>query len=348
MDRPRLRATLLAHYDRHKRALPWREEDDPYRILVSEIMLQQTRVETVVTYYRGWMERFPDVRSLAEASEADVLKAWEGLGYYRRARSLRGAAVMICERFEGACPGTVEELRALPGVGEYTAGAVGSIAFGLRVPAVDGNVRRVLSRWFDEADPSTAWLREVAAELVDSARPGDWNQALMELGATVCTPRTPRCDACPVAWACAARQAGTVAERPAPARRRAPRPATFALAVLRAREGGILMERRPPDGLLGGMWALPEMEVDGGEDGALDAVRRLAEGVGVSAPASAWRRLPPVRHRFTHIDATYLPWLLELDLPRRLPEQVDGRWVDASGRRALAVPVAQRAVLDDL
>lgn len=348
MDRPRLRATLLAHYDRHKRALPWREADDPYGILVSEIMLQQTRVETVVTYYRAWMERFPDVRSLAEASEADVLKAWEGLGYYRRARSLRSAAVMIRERFGGVCPDTVEELRALPGVGEYTAGAVGSIAFGLRVPAVDGNVRRVLSRWFDEADPSAAWLREVAAELVDPQRPGDWNQALMELGATVCTPRTPRCEACPVAWACAARQAGTVAERPAPARARAPRPATFALAVLRAPDGGILMERRPSDGLLGGMWALPEVEVDDGGEGALDAARRLAESVGVSAPASAWRMLPPVRHRFTHIDATYLPWLLELDLLRPLPAEVDGRWVDGAGRRALAVPVAQRAILADL
>ena len=349
MDRPRLRAALLGHYDRHKRDLPWRGESDPYRILVSEVMLQQTRVETVVAYYEAWLERFPDARALADASEAEVLKTWEGLGYYRRARSLRGAAIRICERFEGNLPDTVEELRMLPGVGEYTAGAVGSIAFGLCVPAVDGNVRRVLARWFDVAEPSAAWLREVAGELVDPERPGDWNQSLMELGATVCKPKAPQCDGCPVSWSCAAREAGTVEQRPFPIRKRAPRPATFALAVLRAPDGRVLMERRPPHGLLGGMWALPEMEVQGGgESATLDAAMRVGEGLGVEAPAAAWSALPPVRHRFTHIDATYLPWLLDVDASAPVRSEADRRWVDSAGREDLAMPVAQRSILADV
>ena len=348
MDRSRLRAALLAYYDEHKRDLPWRDESDPYRILVSEIMLQQTRVETVVAYYQAWLERFPDIRALAEAAEADVLKAWEGLGYYRRARSLQGAATMIRERYQEDFPDTVEELRGLPGVGEYTAGAVGSIAFGLRVPAVDGNVRRVLARWFDVAEPSAAWLREVAAGLVDPRRPGDWNQSLMELGATVCTPKAPRCEACPVSWACAAREAGTVEERPAPIRKRAPRRATFALAVVRAPDGSVLMERRPSDGLLGGMWAFPELEVPAGQDVALDAAMKIGDGLGLEAPATAWSALPPVRHRFTHIDATYLPWLLDVDASLPVRARADSLWVDRAGRQDLAIPVAQRSILAEL
>jgi A/G-specific adenine glycosylase len=348
MHHSRLREALLAHYDRHQRDLPWRAESDPYRILVSEVMLQQTRVETVLGYYEAWIERFPTVRALAEASEAEVLKAWEGLGYYRRARYLHRAAMMVCERFQGELPSSAEQLREIPGVGEYTVGAVGSIAFGLQVPAVDGNVRRVLARWFDVAEPSAAWLREVATELVDPDRPGDWNQALMDLGATVCTPRAPRCEVCPVSWVCAARKAGTAEKRPEPKRKRAPRPATFALAVLRSPDAGVLMVRRPQGGLLGGMWALPEVEIEQGEGAPLEAVRRLAEGLGVRASSRSWRPLRSVRHRFTHIDATYLPWLLDLRAPSPVSSEPDRRWVDHAERQDLAVPVAQRNILEDL
>src|SRR5690606_15418045 len=233
VDLDRLREDLLRFYDRHRRDLPWRGEEDPYRILVSEVMLQQTRVETVKEYYGPWLERFPDLEALAAADEGDVLKAWEGLGYYRRARNLRDAATVVQEEWGGRLPGTVEELRRLPGIGAYTAGAVASIAFGRTVPAVDGNVRRVLARLFDVAVPGAAWLRDTAGRLVDPERPGDWNQALMELGATVCVPRGPRCGRCPVAWACRAREAGTVDERPGPTARRPPRVAIIALAVLR-------------------------------------------------------------------------------------------------------------------
>ena len=202
---PAVRSALLGHYDREARPLPWRRDTDPYRVLVSEVMLQQTRVETVTGYYDPWLERFPTVRELARAEEDEVLKAWEGLGYYRRARNLHRAAQMVHDDYAGSLPPTYSGLLTLPGVGEYTAGAVASISFGEVVPAVDGNVRRVLARLYDMADPRPAWLRKTAGDLVDPGRPGDWNQALMELGATVCTPRSPECRGCPIAEWCAAR-----------------------------------------------------------------------------------------------------------------------------------------------
>jgi A/G-specific adenine glycosylase len=360
-DLDRLRAELLAFYDHRKRDLPWRRESDPYRILVSEIMLQQTRVETVIEYYGAWLEQFPDVDALADAEEGAVLKAWEGLGYYRRARNLHAAARAVRERWGGDVPSRSAELRELPGVGEYTAGAVASIAFGEPVPAVDGNVRRVLARLYDLETPTSSWLRDMAGGLVDPERPGDWNQAVMELGATVCTPRRARCGDCPVAWACAARSAGTVDERPAPTPKRAPRKAVIALAVLWAPDGGeVLLERRGDRGVLAGMWALPEQEVDG-EGYAGEAARELAAQLMAAAPDGpagtslpALRkatRLLPVRHRFTHIDATYVPWLFEVaaGVARRPGgSSREARWAGVAERSELAIPVAQRAVLDQI
>lgn len=366
-DLDRLRADLLAFYDARRRDLPWRGESDPYRILVSEVMLQQTRVDTVMGYYDSWLERFPDVEALAAAEEADVLKAWEGLGYYRRARNLHAAARVVRERWGGSVPSTNEELRELPGVGEYTAGAVASIAFDEAVPAVDGNVRRVLARLYDVPDPSARWLRDAAGALVDDERPGDWNQALMELGATVCTPRGARCDACPVAWACAAHAAGTVDDRPARKGKPAPREAVYALAVLEAPDGSVLLERRPTGGLLGGMWAFPEREVADGEDTRTAATEIVVDLLGLANGLSAAkpRALPSVRHRFSHIDATYVPWLFGLEPShgggagargRAQPagttaRSVDGRelrWTNAAERGDMALPVAQRAVLEGM
>lgn len=358
-DVARVRAALLDHYDRHRRDLPWRRSRDPYAILVSEVMLQQTRVDTVSGYYERWMRRFPDVDALAGADEQDVLKAWEGLGYYRRARNLHAAARVVREQWGGDVPAGVDRLRSLPGVGEYTAGAVASIAFGHVAPAVDGNVRRVLSRWYDVAAPTASWLRDTAATLVDPDRPGDWNQALMELGATVCTPRTPRCEVCPVSGACEALAAGTIADRPGPTARRRPRNAFLVLAVLRAPEGSVLVERRPDTGLLAGLWAFPERELEtvGGAHPTPEQMREaLVELYGASLadgaapPPDTWRPLEPVRHRFTHIDATYLPWLI--DAPRALPDGPDRRWVvpgsASGGAGAPALPVAQRMVMDQL
>jgi A/G-specific adenine glycosylase len=335
------RRALLEHYDAHRRDLPWRGETDPYRILVSEVMLQQTRVETVLGYYGPWLERFPDLASLARADTDEVLEAWEGLGYYRRARNLHRAARVVRERPDGSLPGTYAELRELPGLGEYTAGAVASIAFGEPVPAADGNVRRVLSRLFDEPDPKPAWLRDTAAALVDPDRPGDWNQALMELGATVCVPRAPRCHRCPVAEWCAARAAGTQEGRPVRVARRAPRKATFAVVVVH-REGRVLLERRPEDGLLGGMWAFPEVEVSAAGDAAgaaLEVAARLGARGDASVPPEA---LPTCEHRFTHLHATYLPYLVE---GSAADTSGDLLWLDLAEPSGVALPVAQRRIL---
>ncbi len=336
-----LRAALLGHYDRARRELPWRGEADPYRVLVSEVMLQQTRVETVLARYGDWLARFPDLESLAAAEEDEVLKAWEGLGYYRRARDLHRTARLVRERPDGALPSSYADLRALPGLGDYTAGAVASIAFGEAVPAADGNVRRVLSRLLDQPSPKPKWLREAAAALVDPERPGDWNQALMDLGATVCVPRTPRCPECPVARWCAARAAGTQDERPGPMSHKAPREATFALAVLHA-HGRVLLERRPPGGLLGGMWAFPEKEVQSGEDVAAVALSLASERrVRVVADLAA---LPVCTHRFTHLHAAYVPFAIEV---AEVTGDGDGRsaWIDARVPTHLALPVAQQRVL---
>jgi A/G-specific adenine glycosylase len=356
-----VRAALLEHYDRRRRTPSWRGETDPYRVLVSEVMLQQTRVETVEKYYGRWLERFPDLAALADADEHAVLKAWEGLGYYRRARSLHRAARICRERPEGTLPGSYAELKELPGVGDYTAGAVASIAFGEGVPAVDGNVRRVLARLFDVSAPRPAWLRDTAAGLVDPGRPGDWNQALMDLGATVCTPRGPRCDACPWSAWCGARAAGTQSERPASGGRRRPRRATFALAVMRAGDH-VLLERRPADGLLGGMWAFPEREVAAGDTGGHrtsspagrpanvareveHAVLALATAVG-ARPLRRPEPLAAYEHRFTHIHATYLP--RELDVDGGGVDGADLAWVEPGAPTALALPAVQRRILDEV
>jgi A/G-specific adenine glycosylase len=222
---------------------------------------------------------------------------------------------------------------------------VASIAFGEAVAAADGNVRRVISRLRDVPRPKAAWLRDAAAELIDPGRPGDWNQAMMELGATICSPRRPKCEECPVARWCASRTAGTQHERPGRAPKRAPRAVTFALAVLRA-EGRVLLERRPPGGLLGNLWSFPEKEVADPAD-ARDAVCALAADRGLTTPREP-RQLPRCTHRFTHLHATYVPWAVEVS-GQVADEQPDRcSWVDPERPAPLALPVAQRRVLASL
>lgn len=348
-----LRRALLAHYDKHQRRLPWRGETDPYRILVSEVMLQQTRAETVVGYYDAWLTRFPDLESLATADVDDVLDTWQGLGYYRRARNLHRAAQIVRDRPDGLLPSSYAALKELPGVGEYTAGAVASIAFGEVVPAPDGNVKRVLARLFDQPHPKPAWLREAAAALVDSERPGDWNQAVMELGATVCTPLGPRCGACPVVAWCAASARGVQEERPVAVRHRAPRRALFAVAVLHVGRR-VMLVRRPVDGLLGGMWAFPEREVaDAGGAGGV-AVVIAGEQLGVVGSGWAAESLPHLEHRFTHLNAMYLPYLIqvtgsaEAEGARMLAKRPGTVWVDVDDPSGIALPVAQRRILESV
>lgn len=281
-DPAEVRSRLLHWYDRCRRDLPWRRTRDPYAILVSEIMLQQTRVETALPYYRRFLERFPTVERLAAATEAEVLRAWQGLGYYGRARYLWRAARAIVQRHGGRVPAEREALLALPGIGEYTAGAVLSIAFDQPVAAVDGNAERVLARLFGiDEDLSRASgrraIRERAARLVAGPRPGDVNQAVMELGATVCTPREPACGTCPVAPLCAARAAGRQHELPVRSRRAAVREQHFAVAWCLV-DGRLALVRRPSRGLLAGLWALPYVERAPAEPWP-EASRRLASAL---------------------------------------------------------------------
>lgn len=306
---------LLVWYDRSKRDLPWRRHRDPYYIWVSEIMLQQTRVDTVIPYFQRFIERFPSITDLAEAPEEDVLKLWEGLGYYSRARNLQAAARQVVERHGGVVPNDKEAVSALKGVGPYTTGAILSIAYNQPQPAVDGNVMRVLSRYFlIEEDIMKAKTRsimeELAAELIPDGRASDFNQALMELGALVCTPKSPCCLTCPVMEYCAARLEGVVDELPIKSKAKPPRPEYRFVALVEGsgrNEGRVLIRRRADTGLLARMWELPHTLADSSPSegaGMLDApaMEQLAlelAKVGISVtPEGAYM---DAEHTFSHI-----------------------------------------------
>lgn len=306
---------LLDWYRAHKRDLPWRRSRNPYHIWISEVMLQQTRVETVIPYFHRFVERFPTVEALADAPEEDVLKAWEGLGYYSRARNLHAAVREVKEQYGGQVPDTKEDFSSLKGVGPYTAGAVLSIAYNKPEPAVDGNVMRVLSRYFllrdDVAKPATrVRLERLAKELIPQGAAGDFNQALMELGATVCTPKSPRCPACPVKEHCAGMLEGVADELPVKTKAKPPRPETRAVALIEgtgALAGKVLVRRRPSEGLLAGLWELPHVlvpDVEAAADGtgAAEAARlreRLADEFGLLVEPLG--RMMDAEHTFSHI-----------------------------------------------
>jgi A/G-specific adenine glycosylase len=257
---------LLNWYHQHGRTLPWRDHPDSYAVWVSEIMLQQTRVETVIPYFEKWMQLFPDVSALANASEHDVLNAWEGLGYYSRAHNLHKAAKIVAEKFDGKLPQDLTDLRSLPGIGRYTVGAIASMAFGMDEPTLDGNLRRVYSRLFDvdefaDSPAGEKILWELAAKNLPKGQAGDYNQALMDLGATICLPKNPRCLLCPLMKICESRKNGTQDARPMLKPKKMVPSYIHAAAVIIDR-GRVLLAQRPPDGLLGGMWEFPNGRVN--------------------------------------------------------------------------------------
>jgi A/G-specific adenine glycosylase len=297
-----LRRKLLAWYRAHRRDLPWRRTRDPYAIWISEAMLQQTRVETVIPYWERFLARFPDVEALATADVGDVTALWAGLGYYSRARNLHRAAQLVMDRHAGQLPDDVDALRALPGVGRYTAGALASIAFDKPAPIVDGNVARVLARLLGiDADVRTRAVQDrlwnEADQLARGEDPGALNQSLMELGATVCTPRAPRCDGCPWADACWARAHGRAEQLPVKSRASEPR-RIEAVAAFLERGGRVLAVQRPQRGLLGGLWELPGGEIAADETPERALARVLREGIGLAI--SRARSLGSVGHAFTH------------------------------------------------
>ncbi len=302
-DGAALAASLLAWYDRHRRRMPWRalpgERADPYKVWLSEIMLQQTTVAAVGPYFARFLARFPSVRALAAATLDEVLALWQGLGYYARARNMHRAARIVAHEHGGRFPDTAEALRKLPGIGDYTGAAIAAIAFGRPEAAVDGNVERVMARLHAVETPlpgAKAELRALAAGLVTTDRPGDWAQALMDLGATVCTPKAPRCDACPLSKTCAAFAAGA-SERYPRRLAKAERPRRYGVVYRIERDGAIWLVRRPEKGLLAGMAALPTSDWRDSPWGAAEALAQ--------APAhGAWRKLGAVRHVFTHFALT--------------------------------------------
>jgi len=343
---------LLEWFAGHARDLPWRRTRDPWAVLVSEVMLQQTQVKTVIPYWERWMRRFPDPAALAAAGEAEVLKLWEGLGYYRRARNLQAAARALVAGHGGCLPAEASALLALPGVGRYTAGAVASIAFNRPAPILDGNVTRVLARLFAVGgDPAgravAARLWRLAEELVGSAaalqRPGEracsaLNQALMELGATVCTPRAPACPRCPVRRACAARRSGRAEALPAGVKR----PATTArrFLVLLAEHGGRwLVRRRPVGGVNGGFWEFPNLELAPGEGADPAGAARRLLGVRVAAA----ERVGEVRHAITRYRVTQEAWRVRLR--RAQPPPIGAAWRTLAEVRALPFVTAHRRLL---
>jgi A/G-specific adenine glycosylase len=294
-------AALLAWYDRHRRDLPWRappgRTPDPYRVWLSEIMLQQTTVATVGPYFDRFVARFPDLDALAAAALDEVLHAWQGLGYYARARNLHACARAVVARHGGRFPDDPAALRALPGIGDYTAAAIAAIAFNRPLAAVDGNVERVVARLFAERTPLPAAkprLRTLAATLVPQRRAGDFAQAMMDLGAVLCTPRSPRCVLCPWRTACKGAALGIAEDLPVQAEK-PERPQRFGAAfwLIRA-DGAVLLRRRPEQGLLGGMIELPSTDWR-------EAPWPEAEAIEAAPAAAAWRALPgTVRHGFTH------------------------------------------------
>lgn len=328
--KPPIAKKLLRWYASRTRELPWRERPEPYAVWVAEIMAQQTRLESMLPYYKHWMKRFPNIKSLAKSEEQDVLNLWEGLGYYGRARNLRRAAQVVTKEYSGRLPTDLKALRSLPGVGPYTAGAIASLAFGLNTPAVDGNAIRVLARLFNvdlPADSGAGKKRfwELAAEHLPPGRAAEYNQALMDLGAEVCTPRQPKCGICPLEADCRAKALGIQEQRPVKGAAQETPLREFAAAVIRQR-GEVLLVQRPANGLLGGMWEFPNTLLSSSRR-AKDGLRRsLRNEFDFDFPID--RRLGIYEHAYSHFRARLQVYDCPLNgkRPKASPQRVQ-RWL---------------------
>jgi len=339
---------LLAWFARHARDLPWRRERTPYRVWVAEVMLQQTRAETAVPYYERFLDRFPTVHALAEASQEEVLKAWEGLGYYARARNLHAAARQVVATPGGRCPDLFDGWLALPGVGRYSAGAIASIAFGQDVAAVDGNARRVLCRVFGIREDVTRpevqrQLESLAADLLPPGRAGAFNEALMELGAGVCTPRAPCCDCCPLQELCLAQAQGEPEGLPVRSpRRRIPRYDVAAAVITRA-DGRMLVAQRHADDMLGGLWEFPGGKREDGETLAACLAREIREELGVEVVVG--EQLVVVKHAYTHFRITLHAFRCRLVAGElRCLDCAAFRWATLAELEALPMSAADRKI----
>jgi A/G-specific adenine glycosylase len=312
---------LLAWYACSAREMPWRGHPDPYAIWVSEIMLQQTQVDTVRPYFTRWMEKFPTLAALAEADEQAVLQVWEGLGYYSRARNLHRAARLVMAEYNGQLPASASELKKLPGIGRYTAGAIASIAFNQDEPALDGNIRRVFARLYDLDLPSGSpafenRLWQLVTDNLPPGRAGDYNQAIMDLGATLCTPHNPTCMLCPLQEICLAQAQGTQELRPVTAARPAVPHITVAAAVIQ-RDGKIFLARRPSKGLLGGMWEFPGGKQEPGETLEQTLHREIREELATEIEVK--QAFGVYQHAYSHFRVTLHAFLCQLSGPEPTP-----------------------------
>ncbi|MFZ7126267.1 MAG: A/G-specific adenine glycosylase [Desulfobacterales bacterium] len=344
----RFRLELISWYDKARRRLPWRESADPYRIWVSEVMLQQTQVRTVIPYYERFIRRFPSIAEMAAADLEEVLKQWEGLGYYGRARNLHKAARRLVQQGDSRVPEDPDRFRKLPGVGPYIGRAVLSIAFGRPLAVVDGNVKRVLSRLLLMKAPvnlpaSDAQFQKAADRLLDPENPGIYNQAMMELGALICGPRAPRCGECPVRCWCRAGKSGSTAMYPVRVGRKAvPEIQTVTAAIYR--RGRILVTRRPESGLLGGLWELPGGPREERETPEASCARLVKAATGLSP--SIEKNLGTIRHAYTHFRVVATVIVCRSPKGRvTLDGPTDFRWIHPDAAGDLPFPALQRKVL---
>ncbi|MEM6281282.1 MAG: A/G-specific adenine glycosylase [Chloroflexota bacterium] len=355
MDNPTtFTADLLAWYWQNAADLPWRSNRDPYRVWLSEVMLQQTQIETVKPYYAKFLAAYPTVHDLAAAPLDNVLKLWEGLGYYSRARNMHRAAQRVAHEMDGQFPQTAEGLQALPGVGRYTAGAVASIAYNEPAPVLDGNVIRVFTRLYDIADDVTQTatknhLWQLAEDLVPDEHPGDYNQALMELGQTHCRPKNPNCGACPVQAQCAAFANGTQSERPVK-RKKAPTPHYDVAAGMVWNEAGqVLIAQRPLDGLLGGLWEFPGGKQEPGETLPECLKRELREELAMEVDVG--EVFAVVKHAFTHFKITlhaFTCTYVDTGTPPQAIGVKDFAWVTPDELAQYSFGKADRQVIEEL
>jgi len=344
---------VLAWYDRHRRALPWRapkgERPDPYRVWLSEIMLQQTTVKAVAPYYARFLARWGDVRALAATPLQEVLKSWAGLGYYARARNLHACARAVVERHNGEFPAREAALRALPGIGDYTAAAIAAIAFDAPASPVDGNIERVIARLFAVTEPlpgAKPELRRLARELTPQRRAGDFAQAIMDLGATICTPKKPACALCPWYESCAARARGDAESIPRRTPKREGALRRGAAFIARRADGFLLVRTRPAKGLLGGMTEVPTTAWAAGfdEGDALSAAPRFSSPRRRGNYGIRWRRLPgAVRHVFTHFPLELFVYLAEIPAGTAAPAST--RWLAMTELDCEALPSLMRKVV---
>lgn len=318
---------LLHWYDQNARDLPWRNHPDPYAVWVSEIMLQQTRVETVIPYFQKWMAAFPTIQSLAAAGEQQVLSLWEGLGYYSRARNLHRAAKIVASQHNGRLPASAAELQKMPGIGRYTAAAIASMAFGQDIATLDGNLKRVFARLFNlqepaDSPPGEAALWALSEQHLPPGRAGDYNQALMDLGATICLPKKPLCLLCPLGELCQARALGIQEQRPV-MKPKAALPHKFKIAAVIVMDGKVLLAKRPDSGLLAGLWEFPAVELGADSPEALSPALEAEYRLGVRPLA----RLAEVHHAYTHFRLTEWAYRCEL---LHLPENERLAWVETT------------------